>query len=249
MSRHDGALRFARYAYPPNELGYCGPSAHDELLERVDAGAGGPGLAQLARGFDGAWPYLALLAGASGRDPLADDVVAAYWVGNRLLDDVAGHEVVLDLDARFRDRGDVESIVDPVRHGAVPHHSLHVLAVYPWAGLLRAGRSDPSLQVMEHCLIRWGRVREIDGDTAAVDVTTLVWRGGKLRLGPARTDQFLHASGGHRLVDVRPGSDVAVHWSWICDVLTPRERLALEATTRRNLRAVNAAHPCPDLAA
>ena len=33
----DGALTFARFAYPPNQLGYCGPDAQDEILQRVSA--------------------------------------------------------------------------------------------------------------------------------------------------------------------------------------------------------------------
>lgn len=241
-----GALRFARYAYPPNELGYCGPGEHVELLERVDVGADGPGLDRLARGFEGAWPYLELLAGSGRGDPLDDDVVHAYWVGNGLLHQVPGHDLVLSLDARFRGRGDIDAVVDPVRHGAVPHHSLHVLAVYPWAGLLRAGRTDPSLQVMERCLIRWGRVLSVDGTTAVVEVVTLGWDGGRLVLGPPRVEQFLHASPAGRLVDVRVGDDVAVHWSWICDVLPAVARAALARTTRRNLAAINAAHPVPE---
>lgn len=246
MTRHAGSLRFARFAYPPNELGYCGPGEQAELLERIDAGVEGPGLDRLARGFEGAWPYLTLVAGSVRLDPLDPEVVDAYWVGNRLLHRVPGHDVVLSLDARFRDRGDIDTVLDPVRHGAVPHHSLHVLAVYPWAGLLRAGRTDPSLQVMEHCLVRWGRVRAVDGPAAVVDVVTLGWDGGRLFLGPERAEHVHHVADGRRLVDVRPGDEVAVHWSWICHVLTPGERVALERTTRHNLDAVNAAHPLPE---
>ena len=57
-----GALRFARYAYPPNELGYCGPDASRQLLEQVSAGVDDHDLHRLLRGFEGAWPYLQLIA-------------------------------------------------------------------------------------------------------------------------------------------------------------------------------------------
>ena len=88
-----GPVLFARYAYPPNALGYCGPGQPAELraqMALVDATGGDDrGLRRLAAGFEGAWPYLQLIASANGRsDPLADDVVAAYWVGNRLLEAV-----------------------------------------------------------------------------------------------------------------------------------------------------------------
>ena len=56
----EGALQFARYAYPPNELGYCGPEGAQAMLR--------PGaeddIAARARRFDGAWVYLEVLAEA-----------------------------------------------------------------------------------------------------------------------------------------------------------------------------------------
>jgi len=48
------------------------------------------GLVAIAQRFLGAWPYLSLIAAANARDPLDADVVEAYWVGNRLLDNVPG---------------------------------------------------------------------------------------------------------------------------------------------------------------
>ena len=84
-----GPLLFARYAYPPNALGLCGADTPRTLLEYGDAHASDGGLAELARTFEGAWPYLELIAGANGlADPLDPRVVEAYWVGNELLDRV-----------------------------------------------------------------------------------------------------------------------------------------------------------------
>ena len=78
-----GPLLFARYAYPPNALGLCGADETRTLLEYGDARASDGGLAELARTFEGAWPYLTLIAQANGiADPLDPRVVEAYWVGN-----------------------------------------------------------------------------------------------------------------------------------------------------------------------
>ena len=52
----DGPTLFARYAYPPNERGYCGPADHRSLLEYGAARVVDPGLTQLAQGFASAWP-------------------------------------------------------------------------------------------------------------------------------------------------------------------------------------------------
>ena len=84
-----GPLLFARYAYPPNELGYCGPTDPGALLESASDGFDLAELAHLATGFAGAWPYLELIAGCNGiADPLDARVVEAYWVGNPLLEKV-----------------------------------------------------------------------------------------------------------------------------------------------------------------
>ena len=73
-----GPLLFARYAYPPNALGLCGSEESRALLEYGHAGASDEGLGELARAFEGAWPYLTLIAGANGiRDPLDARVVEA----------------------------------------------------------------------------------------------------------------------------------------------------------------------------
>ena len=100
-----GALQFARYAYPPNALGYCGPDAPDALLEQVAAQVVDGALCEAARGFEGAWPYLELIAHCNhGGDPLSPAVVEAYWVGNGLLDQVTVRELGDSCEQRFRPR-------------------------------------------------------------------------------------------------------------------------------------------------
>src|SRR5688572_10653564 len=58
-----GPTLFARYAYPPNERGSCGPPQSRTVFEYGVAAVVDPGLEQLARQFSGAWPYLEFIAG------------------------------------------------------------------------------------------------------------------------------------------------------------------------------------------
>src|SRR5690349_23848161 len=121
-----GYPTFARYAYPPNELGYCGPTD-----------VAGPDLGGHAREFDGAWPYLAEIAEAAGiEDPLDEEVVHTYWIGGRLLDAVDPDRLLARLRAAFT--GQVTGLLGELT--AVPavlaHHSFHVLVVYPWIRFL-----------------------------------------------------------------------------------------------------------------
>jgi uncharacterized protein DUF6390 len=244
-----GALMFARFAYPPNDLGYCGPDASAELLERVHAGAGGPRLRALAQAFGGAWPYLELIAGANAiADPLDAQVVEAYWVGNGLLDRVRPRVLADSLVTRFgsqvRDR---DRLLAPLGGGAVPHHGFHVFGVYPWVGLLRAGRVDEPLAVLDRCRIRWGFVESVADDEAIVTSRPLRWTGARLELGVPRQERVIVGRRGYHLTSgLNAGDWCALHWDWACQRLTARQLRALRGYTRRQLAAVNGVpYPAP----
>jgi hypothetical protein len=246
---HDGALMFARFAFPPNELGYCGSDAAGGLLERAACGVAGPGLSELARGFAGAWPYMELIAGTNGiPDPLERRVVEAYWIGNRLLERVGLGLLAESLATRFPPPlGTGDRMLAPLAVGAVPHHAFHVFAVYPWVGLLRGGRVDEPLYVLDRCRIRWGRVVSTDGDTAVVSSRPLRWTGRRLVLGAPREEPVVLGRGGYRLAaNVEVGNWCALHWDWLCQPLTARQLRGLRNYTFRHLAAVNAVrYPAP----
>ena len=124
---------------------------------------------ELARTFEGAWPYLELIAAANRiDDPLDPRVVDAYWVGNGLLDKVGPESLARHVEDRFRGRvgRGWQDILDAVAAGAVPHHSFHVFAVYPWLGLMRTGIVDEPLRVLDQCRTTPARVLAVEGDRA-----------------------------------------------------------------------------------
>ncbi len=185
----DGPVVFARYAYPPNELGYCGPEDHATLLEYAAAGVIDPGLADLARGFAGAWPYVELIAHSTGiGNPLDRRVVEAYWLGSSLLDRIDMTTFGNSLLDRFRKRAGSSwgFLAEAIPAGALPTHSFHVFGVYPWVGLLRGERSEHPLHILDQCRIRWGRVLSVDGNQAVVMSQPLTFDGEHLGLGPYR---------------------------------------------------------------
>lgn len=238
-----GVLMFSRYAYPPNELGYCGPDHAGQLLEQVSVGAADVELRTLARGFEGAWPYLELIATANSiADPLDERVVEAYWIGNSCLDAVGQRLMGRSLEERFKDRagGSWERLTDTIPVGAQPHHSFHVFNVYPWVGLLREGRLDEPMRVLQGCRIRWGRIESVTGETALVMSRPLEFERGKLGLGPERIETARLGARGLGLThDIRPGDWCSLHWDWVCEKLSPRRLAALRTYTARQLAVVN----------
>ena len=242
MSDAAGALLFARYAYPPNALGLCGADSPGTLLEYGDAGESDGGLVELARTFEGAWPYLTLIA-ESNRigDPLDPRVVEAYWVGNDLLSHVPPAVLARHVSERFRGRlgsaGD--AIPSIVAAGGVPHHCFHVFALYPWLGLLRSGIVDEPLRVLDQCRTTPALVVSVEGESAEVLAEPLLWDDGKLRLGEPEPRRVRWRDGGRAFARPQPGELVSLHWDFVCDVLTARSAARLGAVTRRVLGAVN----------
>jgi hypothetical protein len=223
-----GTALFARYAFPPNELGYCGPDGAELLLGHGHAeAAAGAEVTRRAPLFDGAWVYLELIAAAAGiTDPLDERVVEAYWIGNELLELVDQVAAAHSLRSRFQ--GQVTSRLANVER-AVPHHSFHVFAVYPWLAMLGRGNDAVALSVLERCRIRPADVLEVRGEQATVSSQSLVYGGHQLSLGPAREELVRWSTGDSSLVrDLAAGDQVALHWNWVCDVLDARQLTALQ---------------------
>ena len=238
-----GPLLFARYAYPPNELGYCGGDDHRALLEQTSAGVVDGGLRQSLREFEGAWPYLKLIAAANHLDdPLDPKVVEAYWLGSTLLERVGPALLAESLDERFRRRcgRSWPDLAQAIGHGALPHHSFHVFGIYPFVGLLHSGVISEPLHVLDRCRIRWGRVVAVLEDTAVVASQPLEWDGHRLVLGAVRNEVATTGEGTLRLSRrLMAGDWCSLHWDWVCDRLEAAQVRSLRHYTRAQLTAVN----------
>lgn len=232
-----GPLLFTRYAFPPNERGLCGPADSAALRGHAAAGESTQELVRLARQFAGAWPYLRLIAAANRiADPLDRRVVEAYWVGNGLLENVRIADYGAFLDGRFRGRagGGWDSIAAAIPAGAVPHHSFHVFCVYPWTGLLRDGRAEPALHILDSCRISWGWV--VSTQPLVVARRPLTWDGRVLALGPPGPCDVTPGFVTH----LAEGDWVSLHWNSVCDRLTDPQVRALRRYTYRHLTLYNA---------
>ncbi|OBF97179.1 hypothetical protein A5790_01340 [Mycobacterium sp. 852002-51152_SCH6134967] len=230
MNGKDGRTEFGRYAYPPNELGYCGPA-------EVDATSG---LASHAREFDGAWPYLCAIAEAVGAsDALDEEVVRAYWIGGRALSKVDPEHLLARLRASFT--GQVTGLLDavPATADVLAHHSFHVFVVYPWVRFLRRD-ARTALDVMQSCRIRWGTVLTVTGEHAEIASRPLHHTDGRLTLGDPRPEHISWMRGDVSLAPApQPGAVVSAHWDWVCATLTDEEGAELEAATQTTLKLVN----------
>jgi hypothetical protein len=239
-----GPVLFARYAYGPNRLGLCGPDDAPALFGASSQGGDERELRELALGFEGAYPYLELIARANGLpDPLDRRVVDAYWLGSPLLDSVTPDRFAESLRLRFRPRlgqPTWRALESSAPAGAKPVHAFHVLDVFPKVGLMRSEQVDNVLRTMDSCRIRWGRVLERDGDALVVNAVPLALVDGKLALGEPRRERITAWRDGQGFLgEVATGDVVSIHWDWACDVLDADRLARLLGWTRRQLEIAN----------
>ena len=234
-----GLVRFIRYAFMPNHLGYCGGAENEILLEHAADNRPDDRLAPLLAKFTGAVPYLKTIAWANGlTDPFDTRVVEAYWLGNELLERVEAADLHRSLEERFGRQLPPklrEQVLRKPPQGAKPYHLFHVLDVYRHLESQEVG-----MAAMESCRISWGRVRAVDGATLMVDRQPLVTVDGKLALGEPRVEPVRRTVLDKGFVDdVAVGDWVSVHWGWACEVIDARTRGNLDAYTRRHLAIAN----------
>ncbi len=247
-----GPVLFARYAFGPNRLGLCGPEDWRSLLE-LGAASGATeahvleidhGLRDLAAGFEGAYPYLELIASAHGiADPMDLRVVDAYWIGNTLSDSVDPVLMTRSMDARFRAQLLPEAwkwLEGKAEAGARPTHAFHVFDIFPRVGLMRGGAVTDAVGLMDSCRIRWGRVLEVTGESLVVNAVPLGLAEGKLALGePTLRTVRRWLDGTGFVSDVEPGDVVSLHWDWACEVLSASRLEALQRRTVHQLELAN----------
>lgn len=234
-----GLLRFARYAFMPNRLGYCGGEDNRALYDYAVASTVDRGLAELLGRFSGAMPYLRLIARTTGiGDPFDPRVVEAYWIGNDLLAQVEARQLYDHLAERFakqlsgRAR---ELVLGKAPAGARPHHSFHVLDVYT-----RTGDAAHTLATMDNCRVSWGQVVRIDGASMLVERQPLELQAGNLGLGAARQERVARQLHGRGFADAAaPGDWVSLHWGWVCERITDLEQRQLERFTRHHLQVAS----------
>jgi hypothetical protein len=238
-----GAVLFARYAYAPNELGYCGPAETEALFELGATGATDADVVAIARGFSGAWPYAAVLAELAGiDDPLDEAVMRAYWTGSTLLDEIDNVDFGRKLLARIQAQAGSywQHLSEELLPEAAPTHGFHVFGVYPWTRLL-SQLPDPALHVLDNCRIRWGRVMDVDGEHVVVRSRRLTWNGQTLGLAaPAAERVRLAVSGRSFVPDAVPGDVLALHWDSVCERLDSPRLDRLRRGTAAQLRRTNA---------
>lgn len=171
-----------KYAFVPNELGYCGAKNFSALFENFINNEDNASIAEVKdalTSFRAMYAYLQLIARYNSLEPFDKSVLEAYWLGNKLLENVPKEAVQSLIMKEFAvipeevRRRKAEYIKKP----AYVQHSFHVLYV----NFLNP-RLKPVLENLDRCVIKWGKVLDINNGKLKVKSICLMNENGELKL-------------------------------------------------------------------
>jgi hypothetical protein len=225
----------ARFALPPNSLGYCGKGTAPEKFKSCIIEDKCTGVAGELDKFIVLGPYLRTLAKITGKNKTSYPVVEAYWLGNNELKKSGDKDYATLLHA-FEKQGvpawflkELES-KKPIQF--IPFHLFQILHV----GVGRASGAVPyNLDSINNCMVRWGKVEKITKTKLDVNLNSLKKVGKSFKL------TFKKGSFSYRLEffkNLNKGDTVAVHWKQVVRKLTEGEVKNLEYWTNEVISTV-----------
>jgi len=242
----DGVLFHAKHAFMPNSLGYCGPDEKGQIQRDLEGDRSDEELVQTLQKFEAAYPFLKLIAKSAGRQVFDYSVPEAYWIGNRLLDQVpvsdfysfSHHEI------RGRDPKKVQQVFRRLDGTAPPHHTFYVMSTYATAVVPDGPNVTNEARrkiagVVDDCRISWGTVRKVRKGELQVEVRRVSLDDGGLSLTRPAVKSVRYNPEVKPFGAVRAGDVVSIHWNYACDVLTQRQAKNIARYTDADIRLVN----------
>lgn len=234
----DGILRCAKYAFSPNELGYCGPDKNQDLFEYCQTKTIDAGLSDILKDFQTLYPYLNLIAKTNQiKDPFNQLVVNAYWLGNDLLNNVSLNQFYrhlsdgLNLNKKLNKKL-LNKVFGKFQKGALPHHNYHVFNIYKRTGHLDINHT---LTTMDKCRISWAKITAVGSEVYQVKYQPLVYQNltdqPQLGLGHSINKTVVKGF----VTSAMPGDWISLHWEWPCEILTDKQLCNLRIFTKRFL--------------
>lgn len=225
----------ARFAMPPNTLGYCGSETAPQKFNSCVINGKCKGVDKELENFIVLHPYLVTIAQLTGKSKFDYDVIEAYCIGNKLLHNMPpfGYDLLLQ---HFKEQGVPPWFIDDLKKQQpqrfIPHHLFQVLHV----GVGKASGAVPfNLDSINNCMVRWGPVIEINKKEVSVNLHQLKLEGKKYQI---ETKLGMFDFSNEFLGEVKIGDFVAVHWNQVIKVLTLEEEKNLSYWTHKIIKYV-----------
>lgn len=228
------ALQLAcRFSLPPNFLGYCGKDTAPGKFEKCVVNGVCSNVEEELAKFIVLNPYLETIAEILKNSKFSYQVIEAYWLGNDELSKakVSDYSTLLD---NFSKQGVppwfVEELRDKIPEVFIPHHLFQVLHV----GVGKAsGSVQFNLESINNCMIRWGKVTQIEGNKVTANLNSLDKGKGGYKIAIKGSCATFSAN---FLPEIKLGDVVAVHWNQAVKILTLDEARHLLFWTNEVIR-------------
>lgn len=231
----DALKKACLYSMPPNMLGYCGPEQSWQSFQKfISEPTEENALAakEKLRNFNALFPYLELIAKANNKEPFDAEVIEAYWLGNKLLENVSHKEIqktILSFQKFGLPRPIAEKKAAGLPEGMLPHHSMHVLYVNFISQKLK-----PIVQNLSNCMVQWAKAIEAKPNAISVKSFELFSEAGELKLREKeKTAQNPFA------LALKERDLITVHWGNAIEKISAKEFKSLKSYTFKNLKSVN----------
>jgi len=234
------ALAFAcRHSFITNKLEYCGEEgAFREFKEFIEAPVPEKAehIKELLSTFEGFHAYLKLIGKSNNMQPFDFRVIEAYWLGNRLLENVGTEKVrqmiLTDLSRPgLLPKSIAEKKADSLTGEVFPHHSFHVLYMN-----FMTKKVEPILKNLDNCLVGWGKVKELhpEKEKIVIEGVKLTHFNNEFQL-----DGQTKSIGPGLLKELKKGAFISVHWNNAVSVLSEEQLSNLRKYTKKNVEYVN----------
>lgn len=213
----------AKYSFTPNSLGYCGTPSFVSLLQSGDREK----TMEELRKFHPHYAYLSLIARENGRQPFDDDVVRAFWIGNRLLENVCYDSLKrFVLEELLPGQERAVRLSESLPQGLVPHHSFNSLYIN-----FVTDKVEKTTRNFDSCCVLPGRVLSVEGNSLLLERDCII-EGPSM--GKKKERVSLELNGTRFLDTVREGDIVSVHWGMAIELLSPEQAGSIVKYTKRN---------------
>jgi hypothetical protein len=249
-SQKQGLLLHTKHTLQPNSLGYCGPDENRTLLEHLHESSTSDRLVSTLTQFEAAYPFIRMIAKATGRPTFDKKVTEAYWIGNSLLDKISPSDFFQfaqhDLGrSRMRvgkkgsiKKEDTRSLFKELGTLAKPHHTFYVLGMYARSSV-KSGTENKLLGLMDNCRVSWGKVREVKKGSLIVERPELSLNDDHLSLTPPKRKLIHYDRQIPPFSKIRLGDWVSVHWNFASEKLKPYQLKNLKRYTALDIKATN----------
>lgn len=220
---NDGLKLALLFGKTPCNLGLCGPAEKskrnliEDYIKDSQNKKNRRQAKEIIKEFKGAYPYYQLIAKCNKiYNPLDFRVIEAYWIGNKLLNNVSLQQFKTMCKNNFAPFGKItDKMIDALSKDAIPYHNFHVLNLGSVSGKLSITKKAINL-----CTVSCGKIIKLNKNSVTVEKKPINTKNG-FSLGKQIHETIKWDK--QLLPKIIKGDIVTIHWKTAIIKLTNKQ--------------------------